>query len=128
MSHNDIHESATSLSDRVQDRIKLGPRERFILLFALFNAMFCLLFLLLLQNRQLADQIDVIQATATGAAGEATVQRHAMAALEEQVDRLEGKIEDLLFPSPTPTVAPPTRDPNPPTSVPTATASPTPEP
>ena len=125
MSHNGIHRSATSLSERVQGRIRLGARERFILLFALFNAMFCLLFLLLLQNRQLAGQVEVIQATATGAV---TVQQHAIAVLEEQVDRLEDRIAEMLSPSPTPTVAPPTKTPNPPTSAPTATISPTSEP
>jgi|GEM_PF-3624749 len=130
MLRNSFPEPATKLSERLRGRLRPGPRERYILLFALFNAMFCFLFLLLLQNRQLSDQIETIQATATMEAIGSTQQRQALRILEEQIDTLQGKIEEMLFPSPTPPTTVSTKNPDqgPPTSAPTPTASPTSEP
>jgi len=127
MSDNSIHESAISLSERVRERFKLGARERFILLFTLFSAMFCLLFVLLLQNRQLAEHIEVMEAAAIEAAATATVQRNAIAALEEIIDTLEKEIDELLHPTPTPTITPSATalEPSSPISTARATVTPT---
>jgi len=107
MSDSDFQGTIERLPERVRERLKLGARERFILLFALFNAMFCLLFVLLLQNRQLASDIETIKATAT-----------------------EGASQVLRFPTPTPSIASPTADPasNPSTSTLPATMTPSPVP
>lgn len=85
----------------------LDARRRFILLFALFDAMFCLLLLLSLQNtqlaedkRQLGNSLEAIEASATEAV--------------ERITALESEIEKLQAPEPT--------------SVPTATVTSTPVP
>lgn len=130
MSDSDFQGTIKRLPEPARERLKLGARERFILLFALFNAMFCLLFVLLLQNRQYADHIEMIEATATEEAIKVTTQKSEIEALEDKVSTLEDKISELLFPTPTPTVASPTADPapNPPTSTLPATVTPSPVP
>ena len=130
MSRNTVHEPGRDLFERVRERLTLDSRKRFILLFALFNAMFCLLFLLSLQNVQLTvekrqcaedkHQIEISLETVESLATEAV----------QQIVTLEGRIGDLLTPEPTPTVLPPTatQTPVPPTLVPTATMTSTPVP
>jgi cell division protein FtsB len=127
MPDSDFQGSIERLPERVRERLKLGARERFILLFALFNAMFCFLFVLLLQNRQYVDHIEMIEATATEEAVKVTIQRSEIEALEDTVSTLEDKISELLFPTPTPTVVPPTvaSTPVPPASTPRPTVPPT---
>jgi len=130
MSRNTVHEPGTRLFERAREKLTLDARKRFILLFILFNAMFCLLLLLSLQNMQLTaekrrcaedkrqteNSLETIEALATEAS--------------KQIIALEGRIEELLTPEPTSTAFPPTatRTPMPPTPAPTATMTPTPVP
>ena len=55
MYENDVPKPIMSLLERARKKLTLGARTRFIFLFALFNAMFCLLVLLLMQNIELAE-------------------------------------------------------------------------
>jgi hypothetical protein len=134
MSEQDVPRSSTIVQKRVQQKLTLDARQRFILLFALFNAMFLLLFVLLLQNRQLADHIEVIEATSTEAAGEAAMQvgglENEVEALEDKVEALEDKIGELLLLTPTTNTASPIAGPVPNslTTACSATAPPTPVP
>jgi hypothetical protein len=127
MSERDVNEPDTHLFQRGREKLKLDARKRFVLLFALFNAMFCLLLLLSLQNTQLrkdrsliATSLKTIEAVATEAAGDAV----------RRIEVLEDTVERLLHPTPTPTAPMPTASPTPipPTSTPPATATSTPVP
>lgn len=130
MSRNTVHEPSRGLGGRVREKLTLDSRKRFILLFALFNAMFCLLLLLSLQNVQLTvekrqcaedkHQIEISLETVESLATEAV----------QQIVTLEGRVEELLTPEPTSTAPPPTatRTPVPPTPTPAATKTQTPVP
>jgi hypothetical protein len=127
MSERDVNEPDTHLFQRGREKLKLDARKRFVLLFALFNAMFCLLLLLSLQNTQLrkdrsliATSLKTIEAVATEAAGDAV----------RRIEVLEDTVERLLHPTPAPTAPMPTASPTPipPTSTPPATATSTPVP
>jgi hypothetical protein len=119
----DIRESAMILAERVRERLALDARGRFILLFALFDAMFCLLLLLSLQNtqlaednRQLGNSFEVVKARATEAV--------------ERIATLEGEIEELQSQEVTSAAVLPKAIPTPvpPTPIPTNTATSTPVP
>jgi len=130
MSRNTVQEPGTSLFERAREKLTLDSRRRFILLFALFNAMFCLLLLLSLRNTQLA--VEKSQCAEDKRQVENTLQAIEASATEsgQQIATLESRIEDLSTPEPTLTATPPrvTRTPMPPTPVPTATMTQTPVP
>jgi len=126
MSRNNVHESDRGLVGRVRDlvrrareRLTLDSRRRFILLFALFNAMFCLLLLLSLQNMQLTAEKRQMEGSLQ------TVEALVTEAVKQIVT-----LGSLLTPEPTSTALPPTATwtPVPPTPVPTATMTQTPVP
>lgn len=120
---------AALLTERAREKLTLDSRGRFILLFALFNVMFCLLFVLLLQNRELVLHIEVIEATATQAAREKT---EHIGGLENTIATLEHKVDELINPPPTftPTYTSPrvSSTPRPPSSPTSVSTSPTPQP
>ena len=130
MSRNTVQEPGRDLFERVRGRLTLDSRKRFILLFALFNAMFCLLLLLSLQNMQLT--VEKRQCAEDKRQMENSLQTVEALATEalKQIVTLEERVEDLLTPEPTPTALPPTatRTPVSPTPVPTATMTQTPVP
>jgi hypothetical protein len=121
----DIRELTTGLDRRIRQRLTLDARWRFILLFALFDAMFCLLLLLSLHNAQLkkekrwlvednyrlGNSLQVIEALATEAV--------------ERITVLESEIEELQTPKSTSVISTSkmTPTPTPPISAPTATAA-----
>jgi outer membrane biosynthesis protein TonB len=129
-----IRDWAGRLAGRVRERLTLGARGRFILLFALFDAMFCLVLLLTLQNSQLLEenrQLMAIEPIATEA-------KERIAELEAELERFqtsgpasEGTPQEAPSPAlPTSTSVPiPTLTNTPtltPTATPTATSTPTP--
>ena len=130
MSRNTVHEPGKGWLGRAREKMTLDSRKRFILLFALFNAMFCLLLLLSLRNAQLA--VEKRQCAEDKHQVENTLQAIEASATEseQQIATLESKIEDLSTPEPTHTAAPlrATRTPMPPSPVPTATITQTPVP
>ena len=126
MLHNDDHQSERSLlPEDVRKGPTLGAREGFILLFVLFNAMFCVLLLLLLQNREYAERIAVVEATATRLVVDATTGADEAA---RAIATRDSELQQLRF-SPTPPriAALPTRpsDRNPSTPTAEGTLSPT---
>jgi cell division protein FtsB len=130
MSRNTVHEPGKGWLGRAREKMTLDSRKRFILLFALFNAMFCLLLLLSLRNAQLA--VEKRQCAEDKHQVENTLQAIEASATEsvQQIATLTSMIEDLSTIEPTPTAAPPraTWTPMPPSPVPTATMTQTPVP
>ena len=123
MSRNTEQEPGKRWWGRAREKLTLDSRKRFILLFALFNAMFCLLLLLSLRNTQLAvEKRQCAEDKRQVENSLLTVEAFATESMQ-QIVTLEGRIEDLLTPAPTLTAAPPraTRTPMPTTPAPTAT-------
>ena len=111
-----VYEPAKRLPGRVREGLTLDARRRFILLFVLFDAMFCLLLLVSLQNTQLAEdnrQLGNALAAVEASAAEA----------KKQIAELEAEIKQLQTPGSTSEVAGPEATPMPTsqTSVPTVT-------
>jgi hypothetical protein len=82
--HINVGGRAAKLAEHVQEKLTLGARGRFILLFALFDAMFCLVLLLTLQNSQLLEenrQLTVIVPIATEAERRIVELEHELEAL-----------------------------------------------
>ncbi len=147
--------SLKDLPDRLRERFSLSAYARFILLFTLFNLMFCVLLLLSIQNVQLREgkrslegALSTVEAVAATAEQQITQLRSTLNATPAQIGQAPTSTEtntptpqpSPLSPTPsapsptatfrTPTMAPftltPTATPSLPT--PTHTALPTPQP
>jgi len=124
MPENDDPKSVAKLLERAREKLTPDARTRFILLFALFNAMFCLLVLLSLQNMELKESLEEVRA---GAQETSVAVATQIAGVRETVAaEAATQIASLLqLPTPVPPTVSPTYTLNPTyTSVPTDTPVP----
>jgi hypothetical protein len=90
MDRFDVRELSIKLSERVRESAR---KYSVLLLFVLFNAMFCVLLLMSLRNTQLTDENRRLESTLENA--------------ETQIMQLNLEFQTLRAPTPTPTAAQP---------------------